>query len=120
DVVKRRLDRAGLGDFCLELHSDKASPKFVVESLKARRDLGWGQTPRASAPVSDVTWHESRKAIAAYLDALHTECPDSRTPFTLMWKAVRGRTQDADVIAAFEPVDLPSTLLGDPGVIGEV
>ncbi len=31
DVVKRRLDRAGIGDFCLELHSDKASPKFVVE-----------------------------------------------------------------------------------------
>jgi hypothetical protein len=120
DVVKRRLDRAGLGDFCLELHSDKASPKFVVESLKARRDLGWGQTGRASAPVSDVTWHESRKAIAAYLNALHTECPDSRTPFTLMWKAIRGRTQDADVIAAFEPVGLPTTLLGDPGVIGEV
>jgi hypothetical protein len=37
-----------------------------------------------------------------------------------MWKAVRGRTQDADVIAAFEPVGLPTTLLGDPGVIGEV
>ena len=87
DVVKRRLDRAGIGDFCLELHSDKASPKFVVESLKRRRDLGWGQPPRASVPASDFTWHESRKAITAYLGALHTECPDSRTPFMLIWKA---------------------------------
>jgi len=113
DVVKRRLDRAGIGDFCLELHSDKASPKFVVESLKRRRDLGWGRTPRASAPVSDVTWHERRKAIAGYLDALHTESANSHTPFTLIWKAVRGRTQDADVIDAFERVDLPMALLGD-------
>jgi hypothetical protein len=113
DVVKRRLDRAGLGDFCLELHSDKASPKFVVESLKARGDLGWGRTPRASAPLSDVTWHESRKAITAYLDALHTEWPNSHTPFTMIWKAVRGRTQDADVIDAFERVELPTALLGD-------
>jgi hypothetical protein len=53
DVVKRRLDRAGIGDFCLELHSDKASPKFVVESLNRRRDLGWGQPPRASAATDD-------------------------------------------------------------------
>src|SRR6266851_3486038 len=120
DVVKRRLDRAGIGDFCLELHSDKASPKFVVESLKRRRDLGWGQPPRASAATSDVTWHESRKAIAANLGALRTACPDNRTPFMLIWRAVHGRTQDADVMDGFEPVGLPTSLVGDPGRIGEV
>jgi hypothetical protein len=121
DVVKRRLDQAGLGDFCLELHSDKASPKFVVESLKARRDLGWGWARRAPAPANDVTWQESRKTIGAYLDALHTEGANSYTPFTLIWKAVRGRTQDADVIDAFERVDLPEALLVDADkVTGQV
>src|ERR1700759_1964203 len=121
DVVKRRLDRAGLGDFCLELHSDRASPKFVVERLKARTDLGWGRGRRPSAPVGDVTWHESRKAIAAYLDALHSECAKSYTPFTLIWKAVRGRTRDADVIDAFERVGLPEALLRDTDeVAGQV
>ena len=79
------------------------------------------EPPRASVPTSDVTWHESRKAVATYLDALHTECPKSHTPFMLIWKAVRGRTQDADVIGAFEPVDLPTALVGDPDeVTGQV
>ncbi len=30
EVVKRRLDRAGLGHFCLELHSHKASSKSIT------------------------------------------------------------------------------------------
>ena len=33
EVVKRRLDRCGLGDYCLELHSHKASKKEVVAEL---------------------------------------------------------------------------------------
>src|SRR5260370_23931221 len=40
EVVKDRLDAAGLGDFCLELHSDKAHPKPIIESLRQRYDLG--------------------------------------------------------------------------------
>ena len=36
EVVKRRLERAGLGEFCLELHSEKASPKAVLDSLNRR------------------------------------------------------------------------------------
>ena len=34
--------RAKLGDFCLELHSDKVSPKTVVASLAFRNDIGVG------------------------------------------------------------------------------
>jgi Uncharacterized conserved protein (DUF2075) len=120
EVVKRRLDRAGLGDFCLELHSDKASPKSVIESIKARRDLGWRQMRRASTQASDVAWFESRKAIGSYLDALHAELPDSQTPYALIWRALRGHTQDADVISAFQHVDLPTTLLGAVDTIKEV
>ena len=36
DVVKRRLDKAGLGDFCLDLHSDKAQKKKVLDSFGQR------------------------------------------------------------------------------------
>jgi len=35
EVVKRRLDQVGLGPFCLELHSHKASKKAVMEELAA-------------------------------------------------------------------------------------
>ena len=59
DVVKRRLDQAGLGDFCLELHSDKSSPKSVIDSLKDRFDLGISS--RKASPIwSDAVWRQSR------------------------------------------------------------
>jgi very-short-patch-repair endonuclease len=36
DVVKRRLDTAGLGDFCMELHSHKTNKLKILNELGAR------------------------------------------------------------------------------------
>lgn len=35
-VVKHRLDKAGLGDFCLELHSHKTQKSSVLQNINAR------------------------------------------------------------------------------------
>lgn len=37
-VVKNRLDRSGLGDFCLELHSHKTNKQLLFSDLKHRLD----------------------------------------------------------------------------------
>jgi DNA polymerase III delta prime subunit len=60
EVVKRRLERAGIGDFCLELHSSKASPKNVLESLKQRIKVQSVVLPAAPS----LSWHENRIEIA--------------------------------------------------------
>jgi len=39
EVVKKRLDDAGIGDFCLELHSSKARKKDVLASLLKRLEM---------------------------------------------------------------------------------
>lgn len=36
EVVKHRLDKAGLGDFCLELHSNKSHKRKVLEDIQKR------------------------------------------------------------------------------------
>ncbi|ERK17327.1 DNA helicase related protein [Pantoea sp. AS-PWVM4] len=36
EVVKHRLDKAGLGDFCLELHSHKSHKRKVLEDIQQR------------------------------------------------------------------------------------
>ena len=36
EVVKRRMDKVGLGDFCLDLHSDKAQKRLVLDDFKQR------------------------------------------------------------------------------------
>src|SRR6202007_960616 len=45
DIVKPRLERAALGEFCLELHSEKASPKAVLASLDRRLQVGGAAGP---------------------------------------------------------------------------
>ena len=110
EVVKRRLTRAGLGEFCLELHSEKSSPKLVVDSLKQRSDIGSNAAKKPNQPT-DIAWSENRKEIKTYLDALHAEQPDGLTPFQLIWKALRGRSENADIIDAFKSVSLPDGLL---------
>ena len=37
DVVKRRMDKAGLGTFCLDLHSNKAQKRLVLDSIQERK-----------------------------------------------------------------------------------
>jgi KaiC/GvpD/RAD55 family RecA-like ATPase len=70
DVVKRRLASAGLDDFCLELHSDKASPKLVIESLKRRAYIDPAAPQRANQHA-DVARREHRKELTGYLNGLH-------------------------------------------------
>ena len=113
EVVKRRLAGAGLGDFCLELHSDKSSPKRIIEDLKQRAEAGSGKAKPAIQP-SDIAWHESRKEMGMYLSALHAEQPDGATPFDLIWSAIRGRSQNANVVDLFKGVALPDRFLDDP------
>ena len=41
EVVKRRLDKqCGLGDMCLELHSNKANKRLVLEELGKNTAIG--------------------------------------------------------------------------------
>jgi very-short-patch-repair endonuclease len=40
EVVKRRLDNTGVGDACLELHSNKANKRLLLEELRRTWELG--------------------------------------------------------------------------------
>ncbi len=69
EVVQRRLEQAGLGAFCLELHSRKANKREVVQSF-AR---AWGQWSDAvgapdgrRAELTDI-----KALLGAYVEALH-------------------------------------------------
>lgn len=115
EVVKRRLERAGLGEFCLELHSDKASPKVVLESLQKRLKTA---PVGATAPQS-ASWHANRKEIAKYLEALHSPRAGGRTPFDLIWKALRGSAAVPGVVDAFRAVRIPDELLDSPAMLAD-
>ncbi len=110
EVVKRRMDSAGLGDFCLELHSDKASARHVVASLKRRAAVKPDAT-RPSPRATSLT--EGHREIVGYLDALHAETPNGDTPFQVLWKALRS-TNTQETQPDPSGLALPAQLLNDP------
>ena len=116
EVVKRRLDQAGLGEFCLEIHSDKSSSKQIIVSIKRRLGLGLAAPPPPQQPA-DPIWLASRRTISEYLNALHMAADDGRTPFQLIWQSVRGRSLHSDLIGSFKKVELPPALLDNPNDI---
>lgn len=93
EVVERRLANVGLKDMCLELHSNKANKRAVLQDLEQTLDLG-----RPS--VEDVERHceeliRYRDRINRYLEAIHTPLkPCGLTPYQVVGHLVRLRAID--------------------------
>ena len=81
EVVKRRLDRCGLGDFCLELHSHRASKKDVVSELGRCLELTPSGARDISAQLRQLT--QDRQKLNDFVAELHA----IRHPFG--WSAFR-------------------------------
>lgn len=69
-VVRDRLEKDGLGAFCLELHSAKASKKEVLAQLEAGRNAAILTEPDDwSSRCEDLT--RTQKRLNAYVRAMH-------------------------------------------------
>ena len=108
EVVKRRLETAGLGEFCLELHSDKSSPKAVIESLRQRLKLG--VTGKAPQPYANAAWLGSRDAISNYVSDLHKLNASGSTAFGNIWKSIRFGSELRDLSKHLVGVKIPATV----------
>lgn len=90
DVVHRRLANIGLGDMCLELHSNKANKKAVLQDLERTLALG-------KPNVEDVQSHcgellQCRDRLNQHLQAIHSPvAPSNFTPFQMVGELVRLR-----------------------------
>ncbi|NOU33607.1 MAG: DUF3320 domain-containing protein [Polyangiaceae bacterium] len=74
EVVQRRLASVGLGDFCLELHSQKTQKKQVIQALGKTLERGLA----VRRPDWDSQSHElgqMRSTLNAYVRALHAPQP---------------------------------------------
>src|SRR5690606_38029599 len=98
EVVASRLEHAGLKDFCLELHSTKASKKDVLAALDARLALSQ-QLPSTTA--LDV----ARRELESLKAQLNTYCRAINAPFgalglsahQILWRAERARDRKTGV-----------------------
>ena len=89
DVVYRRLREHGLGDSCLELHSNKAERRKFLEQMES----SWKNNTR-NMPGEWVTISERlrvrRDELNDYVSAIHRKYPNGWTPFEGFGEVVKG------------------------------
>ena len=69
EVVFRRLQNVGLGEFCLELHSTKANKKSVMQNLGSTLDLSLQAITRTDLATQRLPL--VRKTLTDYIKAVH-------------------------------------------------
>ena len=90
DVVHRRLVQHGLGDCCVELHSNKAERKKFLAQLEAN----W--TKRKAAKNDWVHVNQQlklrRDELNAYVNAINETQPNGWTAFDAFWESANGKS----------------------------
>ncbi len=94
DVVFRRLREHGLGDHCIELHSNKADRRHFLTQLKAAWEHG-GQTKASEWVVINERLRVRRDALNAYVEALHKRYPNGWTPYLALGTALKAAEDPA-------------------------
>ena len=103
EVVSRRLTEAGLGDFCLELHSHKTQKQQFMEDLRRRLNRREVAKPvnqlSAVGPIHEGTVRRLR----AHTDRLHTPYGALKmTPHDILWRTCRLEMELGDARVALK------------------
>lgn len=74
EVVQDRLNKIGIGEFCLELHSKKSKKSNVLERLKKTTEIT-KKVPPENFQTEAVRIHLLRNELNGYVNGLHQQYP---------------------------------------------
>jgi very-short-patch-repair endonuclease len=113
EVVKRRLDKTGLGEACLELHSHKTNKKDLLLELQRTLDLG---KPRLEGNESEMhLLTQVRNRLNDYAEAINTPLGESGlTLYDIYGQLIRQREKYGTV--ELPRLALPSLLTWSPEI----
>ena len=103
DVVYRRLREVGLGDFCLELHSNKSRKLDVLNQLHKSWD-SHGKIDAASWSAKAQELSRVREQLSTYVERLHQRYDNGLTIYRAIGQVVGGEAQP-DLSFAWPSVD---------------
>jgi hypothetical protein len=110
NVVKKRLDKIGIGDTCLELHSSKAKKKEVIDELK--RTAGLDRFVSQPRPADQEALSTSRDELNGYCQSVNEPIGASRErPIDLFGLILPAITRLSTVDKPL--LDLPTSLKWD-------
>lgn len=103
-VVKGRLEQAGLESFVLELHSNKTSKKLVLESINER--LKKRAPPNRNVEADEARLSEQKAALREHADLLESHIGNNLgcSVHDILWRAERARCKLGPSAETFKPV----------------
>jgi hypothetical protein len=108
NVVKSRLDGAGLGAFCLELHSTKARRRDLAAALAQRLELKTTRDAKADLQKAIDESELLRDGLARYVATLNEPFGGVGLPIqALLWKCQRLRDDHPSLPAWLDEISLP-------------
>ncbi|MFT3741207.1 MAG: DUF4011 domain-containing protein [Gammaproteobacteria bacterium] len=88
-VVKKRLNKVGLGDFCMELHSHKTQKKMILADLKKRLELSKNTFRNVANNIETKLQelNQKKSELIEYTQAINTPFGGfEQTPHQIFWK----------------------------------
>ncbi|MGO7378672.1 DUF3320 domain-containing protein [Rhizobium ruizarguesonis] len=101
DVVYRRLRAHGLGEHCIELHSNKADRRHFLGQLKAAWEHG-GRTDASEWVAINERLRLRRDELNAYVESLHKRYPNGWTPYLALGIALKAAEDPAQALSWLE------------------
>jgi very-short-patch-repair endonuclease/DNA polymerase III delta prime subunit len=104
EVVRQRLDRLGLGGFCLEVHSAKAQKSAVLGQLQQAWQGRSGEAALRWAEKADEV-DQLRDQLNGLVEALHRHRRNGLTAYRALGQVVAGRAWRPDLRLSFPSAD---------------
>ena len=104
EVVRHRLNHAGLGHFCLELHSHKTQKKKFIEDIQARIEQRFPAPSQFEAKMA--TLQRQKEELARHAELMGSWIGNSLglTVHEVFWAAERRRQELGEVSAAVNAI----------------
>jgi len=92
NVVKDRLEKAGLGLFCLELHSTKSRKNDLLQSLEKRLDIQGRLSADGELSGALKEFERTREQLSDYVATINRSFGASgKTIHSILWSEQRTR-----------------------------
>ena len=107
EVVRHRLNHAGLGHFCLELHSHKTQKKRFLEDIQARIDERFPAPVQFQAKLA--TLNRQKAELARYAELMGSRVGNALglTINEVFWASERRRQELGDLSAEVNAIGFP-------------
>lgn len=107
EVVRHRLNHAGLGHFCLELHSHKTQKKKFLEDIQARIEESF--PPPAQFQAKLATLQRQKAELARYAELMGSRVGNAMglTINEVFWAAERRRQELGALAAEVNAIGFP-------------